>query len=129
MICLTSVRRLHRCFALILDQRQQRSARSLAVLWAGESDESVLVVAGQYAAARAAAVLLAFLVLLPWKLGRGHARYDKMTEADTSIGAAIKDGQFCLIAIAISVASMHEVLTVRGALPPWLVGTGVAQGC
>jgi hypothetical protein len=73
-------------------------------------------------------ILLPFLVLWPWKLAKGNKQYTEEVEKSTSMGAAVKDGQFCLTAIAISAASLYETLSIRGELPNWLRVTCTIEG-
>lgn len=72
-------------------------------------------------------ILLPFLVLWPWRLAKGNKRLDEQIEKNTSCGAATKNGQFCLITIAICASSLHEVLAAPGVLPDWIVVIAVAQ--
>ncbi len=73
-------------------------------------------------------ILLPFAMLAPWKLVAGHSKVDEMTRSNTSWSAAVKDGQFCLTAIAISAASLYECLGLASPRPDWLPVVMVVQG-
>lgn len=73
-------------------------------------------------------IFLPLLVLWPWRLAKRNKRYDEQLEKNTSFGAAGKNGQFCLVAIALCVSSLHEVLVSPGPLRDWVVGVAVLQG-
>ena len=73
-------------------------------------------------------IFLPFMVLWPWRLAKGSKRFDDEIAKNTSCGAAVKNGQFCLIAIAMCVSNLHEVLATPGALSDWIVVLAVLQG-
>jgi hypothetical protein len=72
-------------------------------------------------------ILLPFLVLTPFKIAYDHEKLDKETRENTSWSAAVKDGQFCLTAIAISAATLYEVLSMTWPRPPWITVVAFAQ--
>lgn len=73
-------------------------------------------------------IFLPLMVLWPWRLAKGNKRFDPEIEKNTSCGAAVKNGQFCLISITMCISSSHEVLAPPGALPDWIVVVAVLQG-
>lgn len=74
-------------------------------------------------------LLLPFVPLLLLKMAKGRS-VDH--QKHTSLSAAVKDGQFCLTAIAISLASVYEVLSITGDKPEelaFLAGFQALLGC